>query len=394
MKVVVAGTAMNVLDDWLPIVRELRSIVPELEVEIFIPFRWILNADPTHDLDRVADELVDRLIVEEGSGRAISFETVRGARLGSKRGRLHRKLQRLTSANVPIQSPNWQQERTLLFDWTHWSADGTLGSWFVQNNFRKCFAINHGPVPNFLLSNHGPQLTNFSADVWKKTHFLGTASVNWRAATEKTVVGIPRHSTSWMKYLQTIASPLPPDSVVYISRAEDSNSPPFMPPGTRAPVLKWLFSACRERDVHLVVKRHPHEFAHEISGILPRRELDHTWSLASDSTVAIAQLARAVAVTHSMVSLDVVAAGKAPVSLRALSWALAGAGNPAEQTWLESVGLVRNTRSTQEAVEELWGPTEESSSSSLRDRYRELVGPHDGDPARMAAERIALLVAG
>lgn len=394
MRVVVTGTAMNVLDDWLPILHALKNLHPELEAQLFIPFKWILRADPAHDLEALSEEIFLEVIVEKSPGDFRAFDSIRHARNALKKRRKPRLSSVVRSPifrhRPPITSTPWQADRILLFDWSHSAASGTLGNWYRDNGFMACFALCHGPVPDFRhnAQNHAPNRDNFSGPVWSKTFFFGADCVAWPDISRRDNLGMPRHDPQWLKKIGSVSKELPAKSLTYISRAEDNLAPGYLPVGSRLPLLSWLYAQCRENEAHLVVKRHPHEFT-GFGESLPRSEYGNTWSFANQSALSNILRSEYVAMTHSSVALDAIATGRAPVSLRNAAYSLAGLGVPEVETWLEAEFLILTPRTPEAATAAIWNPADNSKWTLLRNHYERLVGQLDGNPATNAARRIS-----
>ncbi len=391
LKVVVVGTAMNVLDDWLPTLYALQETHPELEAQLFIPHRWILKADPTRDLEMLSEAIFSEVIVEERHGTFRTYKSIQHARKESKKRRFATTARGLLlGGSTSVFSARWQRERILLFDWQHSSAEGTLGTWFQDNQFMACFALSHGHVPNFhdTAHVHAPQRSDFSRQVWSKTSFLGTRCLTWPDGSAGENIGIPRHDAQWIERVASVSENLPAKTTTYISRPEDEFVPSFLPSGTREPLIAWLFQQCREHDSYLLVKRHPHEFR-SFEGVLPQREYGNTWSFADQSALSILLQSEYVTMTQSNVALDAIAAARVPISLRRVAWSLVNVDRPLVATWMEAEALVWTPETPDDAKSAIWAEITERQLDQLRGNYERLVGPLGGTPARDAAHIIA-----
>lgn len=383
-----AGTAMNLLDDWLPIAAHLQSIDPKAEFELLIPFSWVLKSNDLMDLEAISKELVSRVYVADGATASV-FPSLAIARQFME-GRIRAKLgrSRRYGNQVDISSALWQRSRTLLFDWTHHTAEGPLGEWFQSNSFASCVAICHGPVPDFIdqLDAHGPDRRHFSTEIWKKTLFIGSNAIRFPGDARYAVVGIPRHSPSWQKYLGTRFGFDGSRHTVLFSRPPDSYTRRFQTHQVREFGYQVVSNAAQALGHHLLIKRHPHE----IDGWTPLDD-DHfssgNWSWAQSSSMSLLQSVSTVALFQSMVALDCIAAGSIAVSLRRWAWSATGNQDDFHETFLENQGLVVEVGS-QDALMDMIRLVPNDALQMAQKRYEDLIGPLSAEAGLAAATAI------
>ncbi len=383
-----AGTAMNVLDDWLPIAFHLQSMDSRAQFELLIPFSWILKSDDLKDLEVIAEELFSRVYVANGATARV-FPSLAIARKSLK-GQLRHKLRRSREfgGRVDISSALWQRSRTLMFDWTHHSAEGPLGEWFLNNSFASCVAICHGPVPDFVdqAVSHGPDRRHFSTSTWEKTLFIGSNAVRFHGSARYLVVGIPRHSPSWQAYLRSRFGFDGSGHTVLFSRPADNYPRRFQTQQVREFGYQVVFDAARELGHHLQIKRHPHE----IDGWAPAeatRLSAREWNWSQLSSMSLLQSTSSVALFQSMVALDCIATGSVAVSVRRWGWNATGNQSEFHETFLEAQGMVLEVDS-RDALMNAIRLAPNDAVRIAQSRYENLVGPLSAEAGLAAATAV------
>lgn len=383
-----AGTAMNVLDDWLPIAVHLQSMNSKAKFEMLIPFSWILKSDNLKDLEVISEELVSCVYVADGANARV-YPSLAIARQSMK-GQLWAKLLRSRGfgGQIDISSALWQRSRTLLFDWTHHAAEGPLGDWFLSNSFASCVAICHGPVPDFTdqADAHGPNRRHFSAGTWEKTLFIGSNAVRFPGDARHIAVGIPRHSPSWQAYLRSRFGFDGSGHTVLFSRPPDDYPRRFQTQQVREFGYQVVRDATQRLGHHLLIKRHPHE----IDGWSPLEVTNFSaadWSWSQTSSMSLLQSVSLAALFQSMVALDSIAAGSIAISLRRWAWNATGNQGNFHETFLESQGLVLEVDSRDALVNAIrLAPND--ACRIAQSRYENLIGPLSAESGLAAATAI------
>lgn len=342
---VIAGTALNMLDIWMPVVSEIRSNTRSTKFCVFVPYVWMLKIPPTDDvLVRLADEEEVECIIVLGNLH-LRFERVSSAMRFAKSKRRLRVAQLIKRAyrSTPmsralvslalkglgviavqdVSSSNWQTSRTLLFDWGHGGAEGIYGSWFRENHFKRCFAASHAVFP--LITDELLQVVgeSFATSVSSKTTAIASTThhVVAEGGPEVFLSPLPRHDAAWINRVVRTSREMhsiPKSSIVLFSRAYGSGwLGKTLTDGRdeRAAIIDRLHQAALELDLHLLIKQHPQE-RNDIDQILGKpKQGAQSWSISAAHPLHLATDCLASFVISTTVVADCLRIGRLPVDV-------------------------------------------------------------------------------
>lgn len=342
---VIAGTALNMLDIWMPVVSQMRRHNEFTRFCVFVPYVWMLKIPPADDvLVRLADEEEVECIIAVGdmhlrfwrTSSAMKFaKSKKRLRVAQLLGKVYRKTPAMRAlailslrglgviAVLDASSPDWQSNRTLLFDWGHGGAEGIYGSWFRENNFKRCFAASHAVFP--LVAGELSRVVgeSFSTSVASKTTAI--VSTKHHGVTERgpeiLLSPLPRHDAAWIdRVVQTSREMhrIPKKSIVLFSRAHGSGwYGKTLTDGRdeRTAIIGLLHQAALELNLHLLIKQHPQE-RNDIQQILGESKHGvQSWSISAAHPLHLATDCLASFVIATTVVADCLRIGRLPVDV-------------------------------------------------------------------------------
>lgn len=348
---VILGTAMNMLDVWLPVVlgSDNRN-QGEVRIVVVVPYHWVLErVQPDDILVEMADAAKVQCILVSGNA-GIRFASISEARMslfGSKsssgsvqsaplanfvtqlRKMLRRLMRRLMkrywawTRDEQISAKDWQTGRVLLYDWSLAGMGGICGGWFSENSFAAAYAANHAVIPVMATDTTSPGL-GFSDSVRKRTLFAVHNHMDQDVPGVAVLKsGIARHDSQWLETLCRYSRErhsVSTKDIVLFSRGTGSGWPSLTGESgvaRRADILRAVFGVTRTLNLRLLVKLHPTE-ENNLHEILPSESAGHAWSVTVAHPLQLAQDAGSCLVIASSVVADCLRAGVIPIDVLSL----------------------------------------------------------------------------
>ncbi len=343
LEYVMVGTALNVLDVWLPIYAELVGEHVNARAVVVFPFPWILQTPPHDDvLVILADDLgVECIVIFEQVG--MRFVTVSAAMkfvrkkplrlLAAFVGAMYRRrfgsgisaaLAKMSSiaAIERIDSKEWQASRLLLFDWTHGATGGIYGDWFSNSEFIWCFASNHAGYP--IMHSDCSELVGQAISPSVRARTTALVSKKGSRPVEGLRVkycGLARHDARWLHLIVAASRemhPLPPKPLVLFSRGFGSGwlgKTTTYGRDERTQIIRTAHDVAQRLGLHLVIKLHPQEI-NDIESILGKTDqAAPTYSVSAGHPLHLALDSLASLIISTSVVADCLRVGSVPIDI-------------------------------------------------------------------------------
>lgn len=338
---IIAGTAANMLDVWLPVVNRLKES-SEASFTIFYSYNFILTLSAIDDINfKIAENFGCNHLINFGKF-SCKFKKIKNARIAIKifeKFRLFFRivesfnilkiLSKLTKNKILIDVCNrdWQSAHILLFDSSHYPAPGVYGQWMINNNFIKCFSMVHMPLManapfNLNLLGIAEEFQNFDIPIAGKTHFFVSSFRKDYRDKNIHAVGIARHSSYWVNKIINNYNSYSKNNkkiIVVFSRGADNH---LLPMDRKMAAIKSILDFSRKNNYFLIVKKHPTEKYSEIEDIIGKHYFNVHWTFSNEHPLYLGSIADVAVVFHSSVVSDLLRIGMIAIEyldLRGLS---------------------------------------------------------------------------
>ena len=365
----ILGTALNMLDSWLPIADLL--VKEGKRGAAIVPYAFILErASPNDTLVKMADEILSSFIVFRGTriSRYSSLEDaireslevsqnkllknfLRRARTLASRILLRSRInQKLVLRNVDHLLSRIQG-KTLLYDVSNHGRDNSIHNLLARRAAGKgfrFFSISHAPVPVWdgTTISIPQQWTHFC-------HMQASNDCNLHAESDAVFhVGIPRHDDMWAKRLieesRNLHGHVIEPNAVLLSHGSGTQG--FSEKG-KVFATRQLKSVLDSLKVELLIKKHPTEI---LSTDLKDSETrGHPLHILNDSKLAFFFMSSTVA--------DALFLGKPAFQLIDLA-RRSEFDSRRQKTWAEKKNLVENCESWEQLVKKISTKLDETNS--------------------------------
>lgn len=353
--VLLVSPSLGILDNWLPVLAAARERAPDRRIVAVLPERRaVLEVEERDTVIRLADAIVDRVVVRALDGSMLGAPTFAAAAALARADRRGAALVRLVDAlrwrlgrRHPAARPaaplatvlRWLAPRRVRRARADLRATVGVGARLCYDlHVREREGVRDvlealGPLPRFSL-HHGIDVVEPLLDrVATSDATASAANVDPREARaflfselerpayraryglddeRLRVVGIPRHDGGWGAHVVAASEALhrlDADGAVFlVSRPAGS---PYLPVERRAQALADVHRVvCEERGLHLVVRLHPKEHDDgSLAASLPPGSEGRTWSRTSAHPFHVARTARLAIVFHSGLVADLVHLG-------------------------------------------------------------------------------------
>lgn len=351
--VLVLAPSLGILDSWLPVLADARVTMPDTRIVAVVPERrTVLAVDPSDTMVRLAEEVVDEVIVPAVDGAMLRAPGLVAARELLERERLATAVARLVDAarwrlgrarrHGPM--PSWQRallrplrpravRRAVVDLAAHIGTDAHVcyDVHVHRHPASAALVASLGPLPRSSL-HHGidvlrddgrrfpiPDIerdvavglfSELERDAYRGVHGLTDPVLD--------VVGIPRHDPAWMRRVIATSAQLhrpPSEDVVFVLSRPAGTS--YLPADRKVASLAALHRVvCEQHGMTLVVKLHPKERDDgTIAAGLPPSMEGRSWHRVRAHPFHVAEHALAAVAFHSGVLIDMVALGVPAIEL-------------------------------------------------------------------------------
>lgn len=385
------GTALNMLDTWLPVVSGLRE--RGLSGTVLFPYAFILERSAVDDTTlSIAEDVFDSVYVFS-ENRLNWFPSVASAwacfrekpsgEKGSKQALLKfrakiraafsriRKFDGRSEESLASQLVETISGRVLLYDVTNRTQDKMFHDYVdSQASLRgfRVFSLPHAPVP---IMSGEDDLGEVPFGWTHVSHLNASAESHQPAkAGSRIAMGIPRHDSEWVGRLiarsrRLHSTPKQPYMVLFSHGGGDGYS---FSDEKKFAVIERLGETLRKMNMRLVVKKHPTE--HLSSG--------QNFTLSNAHPLHLIESANAVFVFLTSVVADALYFGKPIIQILEIASDLRES-RTSRRTWAEAKGLAFTCDSFEEleiALSKLASGLS-TLGTNLSPRYGDLLVPPD-----------------